>query len=68
MSILTHSQETRDRMKANAEAAKKRLARLNQEHQVREKMREIAKTKAKSKQESFGEAVARIARENQVTI
>jgi hypothetical protein len=55
-------------MKANAQAAKKRLARLNQEHQVREKMREIAKTKAKSKQESFGEAVARIARENQVTI
>jgi hypothetical protein len=55
-------------MKANAEAAKKRLARMNQQYQVREKMREIAKKKAKPKQESFGEAVARIARENQVTI
>jgi len=55
-------------MKANAEAAKKRLARMNQEYQVREKMREIAKARARSKQESFGEAVTRIARENQVTM
>lgn len=66
MSILVHSQETRDRMKANSEAAKKRLERLNQEYQVREKVRQLSK--AKPRHESFGEAVARIARQNRVTI
>jgi hypothetical protein len=55
-------------MKANSEAAKKRLVRLNQEYQVREKMRQISKARAKANQESFGEAAARIARENRLTI
>ena len=68
MSIRMHSQETKDRIKANSEAAKKRLARLNQEYQVREKVRQISKTKAMPKQESFGEAATRIVRENQLTI
>ena len=53
-------------MKANSEAAKKRLERLNQEYQVREKVRQLSK--AKPRHESFGEAVARIARQNRVTI
>lgn len=44
-------------MKANSEAAKKRLARLNQEYQVRQKVRQISK--AKPKHESFGEAAAK---------
>lgn len=61
MSNLIHSQETRDRIKANSEAAKKRLERLNQEYRVREKVRQFSK--AKPRHESFGEAVARIARE-----
>ena len=55
-------------MKANAEAAKRRVARLNQEYQVREKIRQISQAKAKSKHESFGEAVTRIARESKLTI
>jgi hypothetical protein len=66
MSIHIHSQETRDRIKANSEAAKRRLARLNAEYQVRVKALQISKTKAKPKHESFADAVARIERENQL--
>jgi len=62
MSIHKHSEETRKRIKANSEAAKKRLARLNQEYQVREQVRRT-KIKPATKVESFGAAVARIARE-----
>jgi hypothetical protein len=67
MSIHKHSEETRKRIKANSEAAKRRLARLNEEYQVREQVRRT-KIKPVTKPESFGAAVARIARENQLSI
>jgi len=63
-----HSQETRDRIQANSEAAKKRLALLNVEYALRQKARQITRTKSKPKTESFGQAVARIAKENQFAI
>jgi hypothetical protein len=65
-----HSQETRDRIQANSEAAKRRLALLNAEYALRQKARQIAKSKrsGKAQRESFGEAVARIAKENQFAI
>lgn len=55
-------------MKANSEAAKKRVARLNQEYQSRQKARQISRPKIMPKRETFGEAAARIAREYQLTI
>lgn len=55
-------------MKANAEAVRKRLGRLNDEYLVRQKVRRIEQTKPKSTRETFGQAVARIAKENQITI
>ena len=55
-------------MKSNSEAAKRRLARLNQEYLVRQKAGQISRTNAKPTPESFGEAAARIARENRVII
>jgi hypothetical protein len=60
-----HSQETRDRIKANSEASKKRLAGLNAEYEVREKARVISRSKTKPKRESFGQAVTRITKETQ---
>jgi hypothetical protein len=61
-----HSQETRDRIKSNSEASKKRLASLNAEYEVREKARQISRSKtAKPKRESFGQAVARITKESE---
>lgn len=64
-----HSQETIERMKANSEAAKRRLARMNNEYLVREQVRRLSRSKPKlPKTESFGEAVARIAREAQITM
>jgi hypothetical protein len=63
-----HSQETRDRIQANSEAAKKRLALLNAEYALRQKARQVTKNKNKPQRESFGQAVARIARENQFAI
>ena len=63
-----HSQETIQRMKANSEAAKRRLAGLNNEYLVREQVRRLSRPKPKTKTESFGEAVARIAREAQIAI
>jgi hypothetical protein len=63
-----HSQETLDRLKANSEAAKKRLERLNSEYLLRQKVRSISRSKSKSVSESFAEAVVRIARENQLAI
>jgi hypothetical protein len=68
MSIRKHSEETRNRIKANSEAAKRRLARLNQEYQVREQVRRTARSKVAPKRESFGAAIERIARENQLSI
>lgn len=63
-----HSQETIERMKANSEAAKKRLARLNAEYRIRQQVQKLSGSKAAAKGETFGEAVARIARESKITI
>jgi len=63
-----HSQETIERMKANSEAAKRRLARLNDEYRARQQALKLSRSKAAPKGETFGEAVARIAREAQITI
>ena len=63
-----HSQETIQRMKANAEAAKRRLARLNDEYQIRQQAQKLSRSKGAEKGETFGEAVARIAREAQIAI
>jgi hypothetical protein len=65
--LSQHSQETIERMKANSEAAKKRLARLNDEYRTRQQAVKISRSKA-SKGETFGEAVARIAKEAQITL
>lgn len=62
-----HSQETIERMKANAEAARKRLARLNEEYQVRQQARKLM-PKTATKRETFGEAILRIAKEDQVAL
>jgi hypothetical protein len=62
-----HSQETRDRIQANSEAAKKRLALLNVEYALRQKVRQTRR-KTKAQTESFGQAVARIAKESQFAI
>ena len=63
-----HSLETIERMKANAEAARKRLARLNEEYLLRRKVEKAAEPKTRSKAESFAEAVMRIAKQERITI
>jgi len=63
-----HTQETIDRMKANAEAARKRLARLNKEYLVRRQVEKSAPSKGSSQPETFAEAVMRIAKQERVTI
>ena len=55
-------------MKANSEAAKKRLARLNDEYRIRQQARKLSSSKVVARGETFGKAVARIAREAQITI
>jgi len=62
-----HSQETIERVKANSEAAKKRLARLNDEYRTRQQAPKLSRSKA-SGRATFGEAVLRIAREEQIAI
>ena len=63
-----HSQATIERMKANSKAAKRRLARLNDEYRIRKEAQKLSQPKAASKGETFGEAVTRIAREAQIII
>jgi hypothetical protein len=64
-----HSQETIERMKANAEAARKRLARMNAEYLLRRKMEKISTPKPQEpKSETFAEAVLRIAKQERITI
>ena len=63
-----HSQETIERMKANAEAARKRLVRLNAEYQLRRQVEKVSPSKISAKGESFREAVMRIAKQERVTI
>jgi hypothetical protein len=55
-------------MKANAEAARRRLARLNREYLVRQQAEKASPSKPKSKVESFAEAVMRIAKQDRVAI
>ena len=63
-----HSQETIERMKANSEAAKRRLARLNDEYRTRQQALKLSRSKAAPNGETFGETVVRIAREEQIAI
>ena len=63
-----HSQETIERMKANSEAAKRRLARLNDEYRTRPCALKPSRSKPAPKGETFGEAVVRIAGEEQIAI
>jgi hypothetical protein len=63
-----HSQEIIERMKANSEAAKRRLARLNDEYHTRQHALKPSRSKAAPKGETFGEAIVRIAREEQIAI
>ena len=65
MNQSKYSQETLDRIKTNAEAAKRRLARLNAEYFAREKARKASRSNSKTTSETFGEAIARIERESQ---
>lgn len=68
MNPSKHSQETLERMRANSEAAKRRLARMNDEYQVRQAARKLSLAKEKATRETFGEAVARIAKEHRLAI
>ena len=63
-----HSQETIDRMKANAEAVRKRLARLNKEYLLRRQVEKTSEPKTRTKAETFAEAVMRIAKQERITI
>ena len=63
-----HSQETIDRMKANAEAVRKRLARLNKEYLLRRQVEKTSQPKTSTKAETFAEAVMRIAKQERITI
>ena len=61
MSQTKHSPETLERLKANAEAAKRRLQQLNAEYRLRQKATKLTTPKVKSTSETFAQAVARIA-------
>jgi hypothetical protein len=63
-----HSLETIERMRANAEAARKRLARLNEEYQLRQQAEKLSQQKLTTKRETFAEAVMRIAKQDRVAI
>lgn len=63
-----HSPETIARMRANAEAAKKRLARLNNEYMIRQQAQKRSRSRVKTNDESFGEAIARIAKDAQIAL
>ena len=65
MNPSKYSQETLNRIKANAEAAKRRLARLNAEYQARQKALKLSRSGSKTTSETFGEAIARIEKESQ---
>ena len=68
MNSSKHSPETLERLRANAEAAKKRLNRLNNEYLLRQKVRKTSSPKVNTSTESFAEAVSRIAREAQIVL
>jgi hypothetical protein len=68
MNSSKHSPETLERLRANAEAAKKRLNRLNNEYLLRQKVRKASRPKVNASAETFAEAVSRIAKEAQIVI
>lgn len=55
-------------MRANSEAAKKHLARLNNEYLIRRLAEKRSRPPAKANVESFSEAVARIAKEADIAL
>ena len=61
-----HSPETIARMKANSEAARKRLADLNAEYRIRQYAQKHAAPAAKH--ETFAEAINRVAKEDNVLL
>lgn len=61
-----HSPETIARMRANSEAAKKRLAHLNAEYRIRQQVRKQAPLK--DDHESFAEAITRVAKEANIAL
>ena len=63
-----HSPETLERMKANADAAKRRLSQLNNEYQVRQKAQKLSQAKVSTRAETFAQAVCRIAKESHIVI
>ena len=63
-----HSPETIERMKANSEAAKRRLARMNEEYRTRQQALRLSRSKVAEKAETFGEAIARIAKQERIAI
>jgi hypothetical protein len=65
MNQSKYSKETLDRIKANADAAKRRVARLNAEYLARQQARKLSRSNSKTTSENFGEAVARIEKESQ---
>lgn len=67
MNRSKHSPETLERLKSNAEAAKRRLSRLNSEYLVRQKAQKISQSKNPTR-DTFAEAVSRIAKESQVLL
>lgn len=61
-----HSPETIARMKANSEAARKRLAHLNAEYRIRQYAQKHAAPAVQ--RESFSEAINRVAKESNVLL
>lgn len=61
-----HSPETIARMKANSEAARKRLAHLNAEYRIRQQAQK--NTPPAAKHETFSEAITRTAKESNVVL
>jgi hypothetical protein len=55
-------------MKANAEAARKRLAHLNNAYMIRRQAEKRTQSRAKTNVESFGEVIARIAKEARIAL
>lgn len=68
MNRSKHSPETLERLKSNAEAAKRRLSRLNSEYLVRQKAQKISQSKSHPTRDTFADAVSRIAKESQVLL
>lgn len=55
-------------MKANAEPARKRLAHLNNEYMIRRQAEKRSRSRVKTNVESFGDAIARVAKEADIAL